>query len=203
MTVSVIYWTIGVYLAALLVVAFFTRATWRRIAGALVGGAATGAVVVAVDAFGERVGWWHFAMPWEPSFLMLVALGWGVSVSPVFLVTWRLGRRFGWRGPAVMALVATVSGPPHDYTFMARNPEWGAYGPGWAPVLAIAAIYAVLVPLGHCVMRLVAGRARDDRLARRPWETSAPAAAAGRASRSPMAGAAKGGVAPPADPVKA
>lgn len=172
MTTSVLYWTVGVYLAALLVVAFFTRATVRRVAGSLAGGVATGAVTVAVDALGEELGWWHFAFTWEPYFLALVALGWGVSVSPVFLVTWRLVRRFGWRGPAVLGLLATVIGPPRDYAFMARNPEWGYYGPGWAPVAGVAAIYAVLIPLGHCVMWLVAGPSRGSPLARRPWEAA-------------------------------
>jgi len=136
MTTSVIYLSIGVYLAVLLVVAVLTRATARRLVGALVGGFATGVVTVAVDALGEELGWWHFAFTWEPNFLTLVALGWGVTVAPAFLVTLRLARRFGWRGPAVVALVATIIGPPRDYAFMARNPDWGAYAPGVVPVLA-------------------------------------------------------------------
>ena len=51
---------------------------------------------------------------------------------------------------------------------MRRFPEWGSYGPGIAPVLAISASYVVLVLVGHGVMRLVAGPAREDRLARAP-----------------------------------
>jgi len=43
---------------------------------------------------------------------------------------------------------------------------------GIVPVLAIAAIYALLLPLGHGVMRLVAGPASADRLSRRPWEAA-------------------------------
>ena len=73
---------------------------------------------------------------------------------------------------AVVAVVAAVIGPPRDYWYMARFPERGAYGPGIAPVLAIAATYAIMVILGHSVMRLVAGPAAGSRLARRPWEAA-------------------------------
>ena len=41
-----------------------------------------------------------------------------------------------------------------------------------APVLAISASYVILILVGHGVMQLVAGPARQDRLARRPWESS-------------------------------
>jgi len=57
-----------VYLATLDVVVL-TRATARRLVGALVGGLATGAVTVAVDALGRRIGWWHFAFIWATAFL--------------------------------------------------------------------------------------------------------------------------------------
>lgn len=55
----------------------------------------------------------------------------------------------------------------------ATSDEYGvmaAYGPAPdAPqCLAISVTYVVMVVLGHAVMRLVAGPAREDRLARRP-----------------------------------
>lgn len=158
------------YLAALVVVAFFTRATARRIAGALAGGAAFGVAALGAIALGEEAEWWHFAITWEPYFLALLYLDFIISAAPIYLVTWRVARRFGWRGLAVVVIVLAVIGPPRDYAYMARFPEWGAYGPGVAPALAIAAIYAMLVPLGQSVMRLIAGRARGSPLARRPWE---------------------------------
>jgi hypothetical protein len=80
--------------------------------------------------------------------------------------TWRIDRRFGWRGLALVVIVAAVIGPPRDYSFMAKYPEWGAYAPGVAPVLAVAANYVLLVLVGHIVMWLVAGPAGKDRLAR-------------------------------------
>ena len=90
----------------------------------------------------------------------------------IFLITWRIARRFGWRGLAVAVIAAAVIGPPRDYWYMRRFPEWGSYGPGVAPVLAISATYVIVVLVGHGVMRLVAGPARADRLASRPRESS-------------------------------
>jgi hypothetical protein len=55
---------------------------------------------------------------------------------------------------------------------MRQFPEWGYYGPGIAPVLAISVTYVVVTLMGHGVMRLIAGPAREDRLARRPWEAA-------------------------------
>ena len=55
---------------------------------------------------------------------------------------------------------------------MKRFPEWDSYRPGIAPVLAISVTYVVLVLVGHAVMRVVAGPAGADRLARRPRELS-------------------------------
>jgi len=90
----------------------------------------------------------------------------------VFLITWRIARRFGWRGLAVLLAVLAFFGPVRDYWYMTRFPEWGGYGAGFAPVLAISASDVVLVLVGHGVMRLVAGPARGDRLAQRPWEAA-------------------------------
>ena len=77
----------------------------------------------------------------------------------------------GWlAGLAVVAVVMAFVGPARDFWYMKRFPEWGAYAPGIAPVLAISATYVLLGVIGHGVMRLVAGPAREDKLARRPWE---------------------------------
>ena len=158
----------AMYLVILVVVALLTRATARRIAGALAGGAAAGVVGLGIIVLGERVGWWRMAITWEPYFLMLALIDFTLCAF-VFLITWRIARRFGGRGLAVVVITAAVIGPPRDYWYLARFPEWGRYGPGIAPVLAIAASYVVLVLIGHGVMRWVAGPARGDRLARRPW----------------------------------
>ena len=110
------------YLAVLVVVAVLTRATGRRIAGALAGGAAFGVVALGIIALGEEVGWWHMAITWEPYFLTLMCIG-TIPCGFIFLITWRIARRFGGRGLALVALVAAVLGPVRDYGYMATFPE--------------------------------------------------------------------------------
>jgi hypothetical protein len=170
MTTTQLHLFNGFYLVVSVVVAILTRAPGRRIAGALAGGAAAGVVLTGIIAFGERVRWWHLALTWEPYFLTLMLIDFTVCAF-IFLITWRIARRFGGRGLAVVLLVLAVIGPPRDYWYMSRFPEWGSYGPGIAPVLAISASYVILVLVGHGVMRLIAGPARADKLARRPWES--------------------------------
>jgi len=51
-------------------------------------------------------------------------------------------------------------------------PKWMVFAPGVAPILADGATYAGMVVLGHAVMRLIAGPASDDRLARLPREAA-------------------------------
>jgi hypothetical protein len=167
----------GVYFAGLVVVAFFTRATPRRIAGALAGGAVFGVVGLGIIALGETMRWWHMAITWEPCFLAILFLGFVISCAPVYLITWRVAGRFGWRGLAVVVVFAAVIGPPRDYRYMAKFPEWGSYSPGITPILAIAATYALMIVVGQSVMRLVAGPARGSPLGRRPWAAAVPGAA--------------------------
>jgi hypothetical protein len=92
-----------------------------------------------------------------------------ISFSSIYLITWRVARRFGWRGLAVFIGAVAVIGPPRDYLIAATFPEWMVFAPGVAPIVADAATYVGIVALGHAVMRLIAGPAREDRLARRPW----------------------------------
>ena len=171
MTVRQIYLFTCLYLVLLAVVTVLTRATLRRIAGALAGAAVAGVAGLGIVAIGERAGWWHFVMPWEPGFLTLMCIS-TIPCGFIFLITWRIARRFGGRGLAVVVFVAAVLGPVRDYRYMATFPEWGAYAPGLAPVFAISAAYVILGTLGHGVMRLVAGPATADRLARRPWQSA-------------------------------
>ena len=86
----------GLYMVVLVVVAVLTRATARRIAGALAGGGAVGVVALGIIALGEEVGWWHMAITWEPYFLTVGWIGCALSAF-IYLITWRIARRFGWR----------------------------------------------------------------------------------------------------------
>jgi hypothetical protein len=160
----------ALYLVVLIVVALLTRATVRRITGAIAGAAAFSLAALGIVALGERVRWWHFNLSWEPYFISIFFIDFALACATILLITWRVARRFGRRGLAVVLVFFMVVGPVRDYDYMARFPEWGAYSPGIAPVLAIAATYALLILLGQSVMRAVAGPAVGSPLARRPWE---------------------------------
>jgi hypothetical protein len=158
------------------VVALLTRATLRRIAGAFVGGAALGGVAAGIIAVSEELGWLHMAITAEPYMLTLWWIGTAL-IGFIFLLTWRIARRFGWRGLAVVAVIAVVIGPPRAYWFMETFPEWVANAPGVALFLAISAIPLLLGVAGHGAMRLVAGPALGSPLARWPWEVAENSAA--------------------------
>jgi hypothetical protein len=153
------------------IVAVLTRATRRRLAGALAGALATGVVMLGLVLLWERLRWWHMALDWEPYFVILMLIDM-TACAFLFLITWRIARRFGRRGLAAVLIFVAIIGPPRDQWYMRKFPEWGHYGPGIAPVLAISASYVILVSVGHAVMRLVAGPAGADCLARRPWESA-------------------------------
>ena len=170
-TQQIVLWSC-VYLAELVAVVYFTRATARRVAGALVGGAVAGLLALGAITLCEARGWWQIPFASTPYFLLLFYLALSIWPAPVYLVTWRVVRRFGWRGLAVFVAVVAVIGPPRDYLIAAKFPEWMAFAPGVAPILADAATYVGIVVVGHGVMRLIAGPAGGDRLARRPMEAA-------------------------------
>lgn len=154
------------YLIVLVAVIYFTRATTRRVIGAMAGGAAAGLFGVGAIALCESLGWWWVPYASTPYFLALFYLGASISLTPIYPVTWRVARRFGWRGLAVFTGIVTIIGAPRDYFIAAMFPKWMVFAPGIAPILADSATYAGIVILGHAVMRLIAGPAREDRLAR-------------------------------------
>ena len=126
MTTEQLYLFNSVYLILLLVVVVFTRATPWRITGALAGGLAVGVAGLGIIALGEKAKWWHQVITWQPYFLALLVVNFALCAF-VFLITWRIARRFGWRGLSLAAIFAAVIGPPRDYWYMARFPEWGVY----------------------------------------------------------------------------
>ena len=56
-------------------------------------------------------------------------------------------------------LASAIIARPRDYAIAGAFPAWMTFSPGIAPVLADAAVYALLVVVGYAVMRLVAGSA--------------------------------------------
>jgi hypothetical protein len=166
MTTRQLIVVICAYAVELLAVVYFTRATARRIVGAFAGGAAVGCLGIGAIILGNKLGLWQVPIFWTLTFLSLFYLGFVISASPIYLVTWRLARRFGWRGLAVFTCIVMIIGPPRDYLFATVFPAWMVFAPGFAPIFADAAAYIGIVLLGHAVMRLIAGPAAADRLAR-------------------------------------
>jgi hypothetical protein len=164
------------YLVILITTAVLTRATLRRIAGALGGAAVVGLALLSIIAIGERAGLWHMAITSKPYFLTLLWID-ALLCAYVFLITWRIARRFGGRGLALVLFIAAVLGPVRDYAYMARFPEWGSYASGLTPALAVSGAYVFVGIVGHGLMRLVAGPANADPLAHRRTYGGSPGVA--------------------------
>ena len=152
------------YFIALLIVIYFTRANARRIVGAFVGGLVVGLFGMGTIFFGNAAGLWRVPIVWTPFFVLLFYFGLTITVTPIYLVTWRVARRFGWRGLAVCLGVVAIIGPPRDYLYAMKFPEWMVFAPGIAPIIADALAYIGIVAIGHAVMYLVAGPSSADRL---------------------------------------
>lgn len=156
------------YTVALAAAAYFTRAPPRRVMGALAGGAAAGCFGMGAIVLGNALAVWRVPLSSTPGWLALFYVGLAISCSPIYLITWRVARRFRWRGLAVCLIVVGVIGPPRDYLYAALYPEWMVFAKGVVPVLADAATYLGLVVVGHVVMWGVSGPAREGHLARLP-----------------------------------
>ena len=165
-TQQLIIWSF-LYLAEFIVVVYLTRATRRRVMGTLVGGAAAGLLALGAITLCKTLGWWQIPFGATPYSLLLFYFALSLWPAPVYLVTWRLARGFGWRGLAIFVASVALIGPSRDYLIDAKFPKWMVFAPGVAPILADAATYIGIVVVGHWVMRLIAGPASEDRLARR------------------------------------
>ncbi len=173
MTTQQILLMTSLYLAASVAVIYFTRATARRVVGASIGGAVVALMALWVITLCERLGWWKIPFASTSYFVPLFLLGLAISCMPIYLVTWRVARRFGWRGLAVCVAIVAIVGPPRDYLYAMTFPKWMVFGPGIAPILADSATYILIVVVGHAIMRFVAGSARADHLARVAYQSPA------------------------------
>lgn len=149
---------VGVWLLA--------RPNRRRCAGAAVGGVTVAVLNLLIDVVAHGQGWWSYPSVTTtygpPLFYVATGVWYGSGVA---LIGWRLLRRFGRRGLLALLGFMAVYGPARDELGAAAT---GAivFGPGVAPLLADAASWAGLTAVAQGVMRLVAGSASDDPLAR-------------------------------------
>jgi hypothetical protein len=144
---------------------YLTRATSRRVAGAFVGGAAfvlTGAAAVRIAS---ALGWWQPAAA-EVSLSRAIGLvivdAWCYAAI-LALISWRVGRRFGWRGQAAFTVFLSFWGPLRDYVGASTN-HLIAIRPGVLPFLGWAAAWGCAIVMMHAAMRVVAGSATADPL---------------------------------------
>jgi hypothetical protein len=158
----------GVALVLLGGAVYFTRATWRRVAGAMAAGVTVGLFCFAVDILGNDSGWWRYTTvdtPYGPLWMYtLGGLWYGAGVA---LIGWRVTRRFGSRGLVAFIAFMAVYGPLRDYAGSAASGLF-AMEPGIVPLLADAACWAAGMALAQAAMRLVAGPADKDPWAWRP-----------------------------------
>jgi len=156
------------------VIAFFTRATRRRIAGALIAAIPIVPLVMFYDAIAARLGWWRYpsvitgAAPL--AWYLAAALGYGAAFG---LIGWRVIRRFGWRGLVVFLIALAAFGVARDVTY-ARTTNLIEFGPGPLPLLADFFAYASAAALVQILIYALAGAPSADPLARRNRTLAAP-----------------------------
>ena len=161
---------IGVHLAYLCAAVYFTRATARRVLGALVGG-----VVVAVFGFGvelvcQALGQWHYPSDDTGRGPLLMYPSLALLWATLALIGWRVMRRYGWRGEAVFLASVALLGTLRDYFVAGQALGAIVLAPGVTTVLVEIVCWGGQTAMAQALMWSVAGPAGADRLARRPWE---------------------------------
>jgi hypothetical protein len=155
-----------VYLAVLVATAYFTRATARRVLGALAGGVAVAVVGFGVEFVGQALGFWRYPSDESGRGPLLLYPLLILVFAVLSLIGWRVMRRFGWRGELVFLAVVAVQGTLRDYFEAGQALGVIELAPGLATVLVDIVCWVGLTALAQAVMRLVAGPAMADPLAR-------------------------------------
>ena len=149
-----------------LIVAYLSRATARRAAGAIAVAALVAPLVAAVDAIAFRANLWRYpgaAAPYGPIGFYLAS---GLGIGAVSLVVWRLARRFGARAYAITIAFFTLYGPARDQLAGRLAPSVIVFSPGPIPFLVDMLAWGLGLSLALLAMRVVAGPAGADPLAR-------------------------------------
>jgi sterol desaturase/sphingolipid hydroxylase (fatty acid hydroxylase superfamily) len=159
----------GVIATAVLfaVIAFFTRATLRRIVGALVGSIPLIPMVMFYDSIAARLGWWRYPSVTAGSiapfaWYLAAALFYGAGLG---LIGWRVIRRYGRRGLIGFLIVFAIFGVTRDY-FYSFTTEVIKFGPGPIPLIADLFAYASPAAIVQLVMYWISGPPGSDPLAR-------------------------------------
>jgi hypothetical protein len=147
--------------------AFFTRATPRRMAAALIAAIPIIPLVMFYDAIAARLGWWRYPSMTTGSaplaWYVAAALFYGAALG---LVGWRVFRRFGRRGLIGFMIGFALFGVARD-TFYSRTTNVIEFGSGWAPVVADLFAYGSAAVIVQVIMYWIAGPPASDPLARK------------------------------------
>jgi hypothetical protein len=157
-----------VYGSLLVAAIYFTRATTRRVLGALAGGCAVALIGAGVEGLGHAWGWWRYTSDDTPVGPLAMYPLLVVAFAFLALVGWRVMRRFGSLGLAVFLAILAVMGTLRDYYIAGSLMGLVVFAPGVALAIIDALLWAGLAALAIGVMRALSGPSRQDRLARRP-----------------------------------
>lgn len=164
---------IGFIVAPLLfaLCAYFTRANVRRIAGALVGAAAYGAINYGWDQAAIHFGWWSYPawLGTGRAPLTLYVLAGIVGGGAMGLIGWRIVRRWPkGRGLVGYLLFWAFYAVVHDYggSKAFASSQLMVFGPGLLPIIAIISWYIMGNAAAVLAIRIIGGPMGTDPLAR-------------------------------------
>jgi hypothetical protein len=152
-----------VWLSLLVAAIYFTRASARRVVGALVVGGAVALVGAGVEAFGHARAWWSYTSNDTPIGPVGMYPGLVVVFAFLALIGWTVARRFGWRGTAVFLSTLAVVGTLRDYLVAGKLLHAIKLAPGAWLMIVDGLLWAGLTALALAVMRLVCGPALLER----------------------------------------
>jgi serine/threonine protein kinase len=159
----------GIALALLLGAGYVSRAQPLRAASSIVGGAIFSVFVTLVPL---ATGWRRFVVVERPTQAVLLFYAIGALYGAILaLAGWRIARRFAWKGLALFVIVLSIGGPIRERLYLSAA-HVVISTPGATSWTANTLSWACALLLSQSIMRLIAGPASDDRLARRPWSAS-------------------------------
>lgn len=160
---------IGVVITGVMfaIVAFFTRAPWKRIISAILASVPVVPLVMLYDAIATRFGWWSYpslTTPHAPiAWYIAAALWYGAGLG---LIGWRLIRRHRKKGLAAFLLVVGLFGLFRDL-FYSSVTGLIQFGPGVLPLALDFLAYVSAAALVQFLMRIIAGPPSTNQLSRK------------------------------------
>jgi len=165
MTTGKLLGLVAVFLVLFLIAAHLSRATRKRILGALLGGFAASAAGVGLDVLGTRLGWWYYTGASNTHGPWLIYAGVVFLESAVALLGWRLARRFGPAALLLLVPAVALCTTASDFIAAAKPDPMQVIASGLASKVGdFLVVWTTITALGLLVMRVYAGRSTEDAL---------------------------------------